>query len=52
MISIAESKKILNAGERKYTDEEVKKIRDYIYTVAKIQVDIENGRCGQEDVKA
>lgn len=41
MISLAESKKILNAGERKYTDEEVKQIRDYVYFVAKLQVECE-----------
>ena len=41
MISLAESKKILNTGERKYTDEEVEQIRDYVYYVAKLQVECE-----------
>lgn len=43
MLNITESKRILNAGDRKYTDEEIKLIREYIYFVAKIQVEIENG---------
>lgn len=38
MLSLIESKKILNAGERKYTDEEVMQIRDYLYLIAKIQL--------------
>lgn len=42
MLSISESKKILNAGEHKYTDEEVKQIRDYVYFVAKLQIEMEN----------
>lgn len=42
MLTLAESKKILNAGERKYTDEEVKLIREYIYFVAKLQIELEN----------
>jgi hypothetical protein len=49
MLSLEESKKILNAGDRKYTDEEVKQIRDYIYTVARIQVDMENGKMSQNN---
>lgn len=49
MLSLEESKKILNAGDRKYTDEEVKQIRDYIYTVAQIQVDMENGKMSQNN---
>lgn len=48
MLGLEESKKILNAGDRKYTDEEVKQIRDYLYTVARIQVDMENGKFNQE----
>lgn len=49
MLNLEESKKILNAGDRKYTDEEVKQIREYIYTVAKIQVDMENGKWSQQE---
>ena len=49
MLSLEESKKILNAGDRKYTDEEVKQIRDYLYTVARIQVDMENRKMSQNN---
>ena len=38
MLSLIESKKILNAGDRKYTDDEVMQIRDYLYLIAKIQL--------------
>lgn len=38
MLSIIESKKILNSGDRKYTDDEVILIRDYLYLIAKIQL--------------
>jgi hypothetical protein len=41
MISLTESKKILNKGERKYTDEEVKEIRDYLYKMAELQIETE-----------
>lgn len=38
MLSLIESKKFLNAGDRKYTDDEVKQIRDYLYLIANIQL--------------
>lgn len=41
MISFTEAKKILNKGERKYTDEEVKEIRDYLYKMAELQIETE-----------
>lgn len=37
MLTILECKKILNKGERKYTDEEIKMIREFLYTVAEIE---------------
>lgn len=40
MLSLEESKKILNKGERKYTDEEILKIRDFLYELG--QLDYEN----------
>lgn len=42
MISILDSKKILNSGDRKYTDDEVMLIRAYLYLIGKIQTDINN----------
>lgn len=38
MLSINECKKILNAKERGVTDEQVKKIMEFLYFMAKIQV--------------
>ncbi len=38
-IPVEKCKKILNQGERKYSDEEVKEIRDYLYTMAQIAYD-------------
>ena len=38
MLSILECKKILNKGERKYTDEETKMIREFLYKVAEIEI--------------
>lgn len=38
MISILDSKKILNSEDRKYTDDEVRLIREYLYLIAKIQL--------------
>ncbi|REG99151.1 hypothetical protein C8P67_105323 [Flavobacterium aquicola] len=39
MISIEKCKEILNKSERKFTDDEVKKIRDYLYIAATIEND-------------
>ena len=38
MLSLNYCKNILNAEDRKYTDEEVMQIRDYLYLIAKIQL--------------
>jgi hypothetical protein len=38
MISITKAKQILNAGQRKYTDEQVVQIRDFLYFVAHLEV--------------
>lgn len=40
MISLENCKKILNNGERKYKDEEVKKIREYLYFIGSLQLEI------------
>ncbi len=49
MINLCECKKILNAGERKYTDVEVSQIREYVYFLAKIQLEIEESRTKDND---
>ena len=48
MISLEKSKKILNKGERKYTDEEVKEIRDTLEMMARLQIETENYRANKE----
>ena len=48
MISLEKSKKILNKGERKYTDEEVKEIRDTLEIMARLQIETENYRANKE----
>ena len=37
MLTLGECKKILNNGKKKYTDEEVKQIREYLYMLAEFQ---------------
>lgn len=49
MINLVECKKILNADKRKYTDEEVKQIRDYVYFLAKLQVKMEQSNTSKID---
>lgn len=38
MINIERCKKVLNNGERKYKDEEIKMIRDYLYQLAELEI--------------
>jgi len=42
MITIEECKKVLNKGERKYKDEEIKKIREYLYFIGSLQLEVDN----------
>lgn len=42
MITLEDCKRALNKGERKYKDEEVKKIREYLYFIGGLQLEIEN----------
>ena len=41
MLSLEKCKKILNNGKKKYTDEEVKQIREYLTMLAEIQIENE-----------
>lgn len=41
MISIEHCKKILNKGKRKYTNEEVKQIREFLFLLAELQLENE-----------
>ncbi len=38
MINIEQCKKVLNIGERKYKDEEIKMIRDFLYQLAELEI--------------
>ncbi|MBB4038009.1 hypothetical protein GGR21_003935 [Dysgonomonas hofstadii] len=39
MLSLEACKKILNAGKRKYTDDEIKLIREYVFFLAELQIE-------------
>ena len=49
MISIEECKKILNKGKRKYTNEEVKQIREYLHFLAELQLENEKYMMNKDD---
>ena len=42
MITLEQCKKILNTGERKYKDEEIKMIREYLYFIGGLQLEANN----------
>lgn len=42
MITLEQCKKILNRRERKYKDDEIKIIREYLYLIGGLQLEIEN----------
>lgn len=42
MLPFSECKRTLNDGTNNYTDEEIKQIIDFIYRMAKIQIEYEN----------
>ena len=39
MIALGQCKKILNKGIRKYTDNEIKEIRSYLYFIGGLQIE-------------
>jgi len=47
MISIERCKAILNKGTKKFTNEEIKEIREYLYTIAEIEVGNAKSKCGE-----
>lgn len=47
MLSIETCKQILNIGKKKYTDEEIKQIREFLYLMAEFQIESENNRSKQ-----
>ena len=42
MITLEQCVKILNNGKKKYRNDEVKQIRDYLYNMARLQIATEN----------
>lgn len=42
MLSIKQCKEILNKGKRKFTEKEIKEIRDYLYLIADIELSFSN----------
>nr|WP_302945932.1 hypothetical protein [uncultured Prevotella sp.] len=41
MITIERCNKILNDGKKRYNNEEIKQIREYLYFIAHIQIEAE-----------
>ena len=41
MITLEQCGKILNTGIKKYSNDEVKLIRDYLYNMARLQIETE-----------
>lgn len=50
MLTLEKCKKTLNQGKRKYTDEEVKQIREYLYFIGKMQIEIEENNKEIEEI--
>lgn len=44
MIPLKLCKEILNKGSNKYTDEDIEMIRDFLYQMGLIQIEIENNK--------
>ena len=42
MVTLELCKKILNSGKRKYTDIEIRNIRDFLFRMAELQIESEN----------
>jgi hypothetical protein len=47
-LSIAECRKILNVGGVKYSDEEIKQIREWIYYYAELTLELLDGKSPQD----
>lgn len=51
MFSIKECKKVLCSKGKKYTDEEVEKIREYLYKMARVVSETKNGISNEKSIK-
>ena len=43
MLTLETCTKLLNNGKNKYNNDEVKQIREYLYLMAQLQIESENG---------
>ncbi len=44
MIPLKLCKEILNKGSKKYSDKEIEMIRDFLYEMGMIQIEVENNK--------
>ena len=44
MISLELCRRILNKNGRKYTDEEIEMIREFLYKIGEIQIEVEHNK--------
>ena len=42
MLTLEQCKKVLNKGRRKYSEEDIRKIRDYLYSIGHIEIETDN----------
>jgi len=42
VLTLNDCKQVLNKGGRKFTDEEIKKIRDFLYLIGEIELEYNN----------
>lgn len=42
MLTLQRCKEVLNQGKKKYNNEEIKQIRDYLYLLIDLQIENEN----------
>ena len=42
MLTLEQCKKVLNKGRRKYSEEDIRKIRDYLYFIGHIEIETDN----------
>ena len=47
MLTLETCAKLLNNGKKKYSNEEVRQIREYLYLMAQLQIESENGLSNQ-----
>ena len=51
MITLERCKEVLNTGKKKYNNDEIKEIRDYLYFLAELQIEVENNKYNSNSVR-